>query len=285
MEISQGCLYVQHWFLRSEVDPRGRQVLGQGLWHCWLQWDGQGDSASQPLLLQDWEHPSTFWEVTASKFYVVSFLPEAACPATPATLFCSEDLVLIQPFFGGSGRQSREWSRYLWLISRGARSLLVRERGVNEVGGSRCCPGFGNWSRGSRTKAPCGDCSPGSSARLSCLECPLEFPWHLSSSRREGLVNHSAGSDRVPTNTPDCSTGTPEVELACWSAFCLLYFIGRFWETMSLPSSEWEFVLVRTGNNREADFFFMVIGSRWEPFAFTSESLSGVCTAVIVYLK
>lgn len=50
---------------------------------------------------------------------------------------------------------------------------------------------------------------------------------------------------------------------------------------MYFLSSEWEFASVCTGN-REAYFFFMVIGSRCKPFAFASESLSGVCTAVSV---
>lgn len=55
---------------------------------------------------------------------------------------------------------------------------------------------------------------------------------------------------------------------------------------MSFLSGEWEFVLVHKGNSREDYFFFMEIGSRSEPLAFTSESLSGVCTAVgVVCLK
>lgn len=106
----------------------------------------------------------------------------------------------------------------------GARSLLGRERGVNEVGGSRCCQGFGNWS-----------CtSPFRSVRWN-------FPdTRARSSGREGLlINPSPGSDCVPTNIPDCSTGTPGVELACWSAFCFLYFMRQFWETMCFLSSEW----------------------------------------------
>lgn len=48
---------------------------------------------------------------------------------------------------------------------------------------------------------------------------------------------------------------------------------------MCFLSGEWEFVLVCTGSSRQAYFFFMEIGSRCEPLAFASKSLSGVCMA------
>lgn len=96
----------------------------------------------------------------------------------------------------------------------------------------------------------------------------------------------------VPTNTLQASACShPPTVLPVhlgWSwhilIFRLFYFVGHFWETMYFLSSE--FVLVCTGNCREAYFFFMVIGSRCEPFAFTPETLSGVCAAVsVVCLK
>lgn len=125
----------------------------------------------------------------------------------------------------------------------------------------------------------------------SRLECLLELPDACPrSSRREGLlINHRTGTDGVSTNILQATACSHPLTVVLvhlgwgWhtdlSFVAFFYFIRYFWKTMYFLSSDWKFVLVCTGS-REAYFFFMVIGSRCKPFAFTSESLSGVCMAV-----
>lgn len=200
----------------------------------------------------------------------------------------------------------------VYLVSLGARSLLVRERGVNEVGGCWCCQDLGTGPAVPTAKPPAALWEvPVSPERLTRMERRSRAGSVPGDEWPSLIFGVSAGTSRtfvpgapggkgcwsitapVPTNTlqdsacspaADRCTGTPGMELAYWSFVCFLYFIGHFWETMYFLSAD--FVLVCTGNCREAYFFFMVIGSRCEPFAFTSESLSGVCTAVsVVCLK
>lgn len=140
-----------------------------------------------------------------------------------------------------------------YLVSLGARSLLVRERGVSEVGNSRCCQGFGTWSPSSRSKTSCGDSLQHSEQYPSLpsragsvigdVWPSLAFgvsagtSWRLSPELQEGraadqsphrhrwcLHKHPASHRLFPPS--DCSTGTPGMGLTYWSFFCCFFFIS-----------------------------------------------------------
>lgn len=137
-----------------------------------------------------------------------------------------------------------------YLVSLGARSLLVRERGVSEVGNSRCCQGFGTWSPSSRSKTSCGDSLQHSEQYPSLpsragsvigdVWPSLGFgvsagtSWRLSPELQEGraadqsphrhrwcLHKHPASHRLFPPS--DCSTGTPGMGLTYWSFFCCFF--------------------------------------------------------------